>query len=233
MPTISNSAPVPPSDSQTVGEAMAYGHKQWQAVWRPFARQWSQPKLIKLAENTLKEKVVHSSQINNFNNGSLRDPAPKVLLAIGRLNLAIAKSNGEDVNGLKCPPSMAELWHGFFWMCNPDGTPMGPADVFLTLAGQVDHGVDFSRQIPQELESEACRSVARYLRLTLAKNGCDWMDELQRLKKFSPISEILLMGGIVAGDFLVRELDNLGKMIGQKGDTIWTTCLHSLVKVTA
>ena len=43
----------------------------------------------------------------------------------------------------------------------------GPSDVAMTLMGQVDHGIDNSRQIPQELEEFICRALAKI-------TACSW-----------------------------------------------------------
>ena len=74
---------------------------------------------------------------------------------------------------------------------------MGPSDVTMTIMGQVDHNIDTSRQIPRKMEEQVCRHLAKDLRLTLAKDGVDWLDECPRLAKYSVISEELLMGRTV------------------------------------
>ena len=76
---------------------------------------------------------------------------------------------------------------------------MGPRDVVMTIMGQVDHGIDSSRQIPRELEEDVCRALARDLRLSLAKDGVDWLGEISRLSQFSPIAEDMLMGKTLPG----------------------------------
>ena len=97
MPTITSAEPVAPGVKRTPSECVAYGRQQWTRKWKVFASQWSQPQLMKLAAAVLGESAIHSSQIHGFTSGKLRDPAPKVLLAIGQLNKAIAYANGADV----------------------------------------------------------------------------------------------------------------------------------------
>ena len=69
------------------------------------------------------------SQIHGFTTGKLRDPAPKVLLAIGQLNLALAAANKrclrEDLppHHPKCPGVHAQLWQAQAWMQDPRATP--------------------------------------------------------------------------------------------------------------
>ena len=89
MPTAAIAPPKAPSEARVPSEAVAFGKAQWTRKWKVFASQWTQPQLMKLAKETLGEAAIHSSQIHGFTTGKLRDPAPKVLLAIGQLNLAI------------------------------------------------------------------------------------------------------------------------------------------------
>ena len=94
-----------------------------------------------LAEAVLGEKALHSSQIHGFSTGALRDPAPKVLFAIGRLNCAIATFNGEensDMEALGIPADVQHLAQGKRSMLNEDGYPMNALDVFAALTGLVD-----------------------------------------------------------------------------------------------
>ena len=107
MPTFITGEPKGPAEDRTVDEALAYGKQQWAAVWAGFARQWSQPALIKLAEATLGTKAIHSSQIHGFTTGKL-DPSPK--LRSLELNLAIAKANGEAITSCyTCPGTLQAL----------------------------------------------------------------------------------------------------------------------------
>ena len=109
---------------------------------------------------------------------------------------------------------------------------MGPEDVVMTLMGQVDHALDMSRQIPREMEEVVCRALAKDLRLTLAKDGIDWMDDLMRLAKSSVIAEDMLMGKTIPGDLLIRELDNLGQMVNKSGDVLYNESIADLVELT-
>ena len=232
MLTIVTAEPIQPGQSRTIDEAIAFGRQTWQSLWRPFARQWSQPGLIKLAAATLKIRAIHSSQIHGWNTGKLKDPSPKLMLAIGRLNLAIAASNGADVDAPRCPGDLEKLWKGYTWLTNPDGSPMGPSDVVMTIMGQVDHNIDTSRQIPREMEEEVCRALAKDLRLTLARDGVDWLDEVTHLSKFSVIAEDMLMGKTIPGDLVIRELDNLGKMVNKSSDQLWNESIADRVELT-
>lgn len=220
--------PTAPGEKRTVDESIAFGRETWQMLWRSFSRQWSQPALIKLAAGTLKVRALHSSQIFGWNTGKLKDPSPKLCLAVGQLNLAIARSNGVDVDAPRCPGELEKLWKGKEWIKNPDGSPMGPADVVMTIMGLVDHHIDMSRQIPKQQEEEVCRALAKDLRLTLAKDGIDWLSDIARLAKFSPIAEDTLTGKTIPGDLLNRELNNLGKMVNKSGDELWSVIASQL-----
>jgi iron(III) transport system permease protein len=92
MPTFITDAPLPPDQTRSLDSALAFGKQQWQTTWRTWARQWTQPALIKLAAETLGCRALHSSQIAGFQNGQLRDPSPKLLLAVGAALLLAAQA---------------------------------------------------------------------------------------------------------------------------------------------
>ena len=208
---------------------LTQGFQQWQALWRPFARQWSQPGLKKLCALVLKASAVHVSQIKGFNVGSLKEPAPKVQLALGLVNQAIAAANGEKIEGaLHCPGDIEALWKGKEWLKNPDGSAMGPLDITATLMGLTDHQLDLSRRIPLEREEEVCRTLARYLRMELGKQGIDWMGEITSFNAQSVIAEDLLMGKSLPGDLLIRELPNVAKIVALSPDTLWSVIEDAL-----
>lgn len=223
MPTFVNADPVAPGQPRSIDECIAYGRQQWQATWRVWARQWTQPALIKLAAETLKCRALHSSQVAGFSNGSLKDPSPKLLLAIGELNLAIARSHGVQglPDGPRCPGAVERHWKDRRWLCNADGSPMGPTDVFSACAGLVDLGVDTERQIPLDKEAAVSKSTGKFLRMALAKQGMDWMDEIPVLRNQCPSMEPLLMGKAVAGDQLIEDLPALAAAADLSPDELW------------
>ncbi len=223
MPTFVNAEPVAPGQPRSIDECIAYGRQQWQTTWRVWARQWSQPGLIKLAAETLRCRAIHSSQVAGFANGSLKDPSPKLLLAVGELNLAIARSNGVQglPEGPRCPGAVERFWKGMRWLTNADGSPMGPTDVFAACAGLTDLGVDTERQVPMDKEVEVAKATGKYLRLALAKRGIDWMEEMPELRRQCPSFEPLLMGQPVAGDQLVEDLPALAAAVGSSADELW------------
>ena len=106
MPTFITGEPKGPAEDRTVDEALAYGKQQWSAVWAGFARQWSQPALIKLAEATRHQGNPFESD-PRMTSGKLRDPSPKLMMSLGELNLAIAKANGEAITSrYTCPGTL-------------------------------------------------------------------------------------------------------------------------------
>lgn len=223
MPTFITGTPKRPTEDRTVDEALAFGRQQWSAVWTGFARQWSQPQLIKLAESTLGTRAIHSSQIHGWSTGKLRDASPKLMMSLGELNLAIAKANGEDVQSrYSCPGTLSKLWQDKTWLKCPDGSPMGPAEVFLTLTGMVDLQIDMERQIPPKFESNVSQALGKTLRMELAKQGIDWLGEITALKGQATCIEDLLMGKDVRGDVIVEQLEQLAAIGGMTADQLWS-----------
>jgi hypothetical protein len=232
MPTFVNADPVAPGQERSIDECIAFGRQQWQSTWRVWARQWTQPALIKLAAETLKCRAIHSSQVAGFSNGSLRDPSPKLLLAIGELNLAIARSQG--VKGLgegpTCPGILERFWKDKVLLRNPEGAPMGPLDVVAAYMGLVDLRVDTAHHIPTSHEAAAAKATGKYLRLALAKQGIDWMEELPELRRRCPILEPLLMGQTVNGDQLVAELPALASATVLTADELWSLAIAPVLE---
>ncbi len=198
MPTRADATAKGPNEdgAATPSEMVAFGRQQWTRKWRVFAGQFSQPQLMKLAFSVLREQAVHSSQIHGFSSGKLRDPAPKVVLAIGILNLAIARSNGckEAGDGPTCPGALTPLWKDKKWLVDDQGLPMGPVEVFLTLTGQIDLNTDGDVDISPEDQAAVSKSLGKYARTKLIEMGIDFMDsaEMEQLKDTCPIIEELI-----------------------------------------
>ena len=125
-----------PDERRLISDAIRHGEEAWRARWTQFTAQWSQPALLKLAEATLGEMAIHSSQIAGFP----RQPGPKLVVSVGHLNMALAYAQGaikeqpEYTIPLDADP---KLWQGKRWLVLDDGTPMGPKDVFRCLIGQI------------------------------------------------------------------------------------------------
>ena len=231
MPTFITGNPLPPGTNRSIDDSICWGRAQWKRTWRPFARQWSQPGLIRVAAETLGSRAIHSSQILGFSTGSLRDPSPKLLLAIGLFNEALARSNGHEVpgEGPRCPGSLEHLWKGYQHLRTADGGVMGPLDVFAAVAGLSDLGVALEREIPREAEEAVCKALGRHLRMALAANGIDWVEELPRLRAELPLLDPLLHGKPVPGDELTSNLEEVATCIGSTADELWANVITPAV----
>ena len=197
MPTSQVAEPAAPGSKRTPSQAVAFGRAQWQRKWRTFASQWTQPQLMKLAAAAFEENALHSSQIHGFTSGKLRDPAPKVLMVIGYLNQALAAANGHGTAGeFKIPGKMADLYRDKHHMTLADGTPMGPAEVFLAVSGIVDLKNDGDLDINDENVEHVCKSLGKYLRTKLMQQGIDFMDPevMADWGKDRPVLEKLIYG---------------------------------------
>jgi hypothetical protein len=207
-----------------------FGRQQWQALWAGFAAQFSQPALIKLAELTLGSKAVHSSQIHGWSSGKLRDPSPKLMMAMGELNLAIAKANGVELTcRYTCPEAHEKLWRDKSWLKDAQGAPLGPAEVFQAIAGLIDLQVMSDRFISSDHESHVSKALGKYLRVELAKQEVDWMDDIVDLRQQSTCIEDLLYGKKVKGAIILEQLDNLAEVIGKDADQLWAVAIQPVV----
>ena len=194
------------------------------AVWAGFARQWSQPALIKLAEATLGTKAIHSSQIHGWTTGKLRDPSPKLMMSLGELNLAIAKANGEAITSrYTCPGTLSKhLAAQDVAEGRSGGSLWGPQGVFEAITGMIDLEVNLERVISSQAESHVSQALGKTLRMELAKQGIDWLDEIMTLKEQAPCIESLLMGKEVRGSEITDQLEELAKIADMTPDQLWS-----------
>ena len=220
----------PQAELRGVDDALLFGRQQWQTLWAGFAAQFSQPALIKLAELTLGSKAIHSSQIHGFTSGKLRDPSPKLMLALGELNLAIAKANGVELTcRYTCPGAHAKLWEGKTWLKDAQGAPLGPEGIFQAIAGLIDLGISTDRFISSDYESHVSKALGKFLRIELAKQEIDWMEEIVDLRQESTCIEDLLMGKQVKGPIVLEQLDKLAGVVGKDADHLWNAVIQPVV----
>ena len=204
-------------------ELIGFGRAQWQRKWRVFAQQWSQPQLMKLAAEILDENALHSSQIHGFSTGKLRDPAPKVLMVIGLLNLALAQANGEDVESdYRCPMARPELWRDKNWLRNQDGTPMGPSDIFLAITGLVDHRTE-EVAINEDNVEDVCKCAGKFLRKRFAELEIDWLDT--DWGDNQDVMQPLLYGQVVAPAVLIDRLDSITELAKTSVEELVELCV--------
>ena len=232
MPTYSTSVtPLgPQAELRGVDDALLFGRQQWQTLWAGFAAQFSQPALIKLAELTLGSKAIHSSQIHGWSSGKLRDPSPKLMLALGELNLAIAKANGVELTcRYTCPGAHEKLWEGKTWLKDAQGAALGPAEVFQAIAGLIDLQVMTDRFISSDAESHVSKALGKYLRIELAKQEIDWMEDIVDLRQESTCIEDLLMGRKVKGPIIIEQLDKLAGVVGKDADQLWAVAIQPVL----
>ncbi len=236
MPTRADATAKGPNEDgeATPAETVPFGRQQWTRKWRVFAGQFSQPELMKLAFAVLKEQSVHSSQIHGFSSGKLRDPAPKVQLSIGILNLAIARSNGckEAGEGPTCPGALAHLWKGKKWLVDDRGLPMGPVEVFLALTGQIDLNTQGDVDISPEDQAAVSKSLGKYIRTKLIEMGIDFMDsaEMEQLKATCPVIEELIYNKEVDAAQLNVSLEDLALACEVTVDEVVDFAINPIVR---
>jgi len=210
MPTVPAPQAKSPEEKRLPSEAVAFGKQQWTRKWKTFARQWSQPKLMKLAKETLGEAALHSSQIHGFTTGTLRDPAPKVIFAIGQLNLAIAKANNGKIRGElprwhpRCPGTLSDLWLGKHWLKDVEGFALGPVGVFEVISGIINVFPDDFDLIRAGGVEQMSSLIGKFMRLRLGELGKDWYSS----KTGDFFIDTLLFGGTVDDSTLL--IDRIG-----------------------
>ena len=198
------------------------GREAFRKLTKPFIRQTSQPKWLKLAEATLKDKVLHSTHLTGFSQGLLRDPGPKGFLALGLLNLAIAQGT--------CPEHLSGIWKGLKPMVHRSGSPLGPEDLFSVFVGLLDLGLEDVREIPLEKEAQVAKDLGRWFRRELALKNIDYVvEDAKRLHELSPTIESLLKGRTPHGDQIVEAIPLIAKELGLVEGEVWDVIQSSLV----
>jgi hypothetical protein len=196
------------------------GREQMRKLTKPFFRQISQPKWLKVAEAVLGDRVLHSTHITGFSKGELRDPGPKGFLALGLVNEAIALG--------KVPASLMPK-EGLKPMVDPTGRPLGPTDLFAVFTGLLDLGLEDLREIPAESEAKVAKDLGRWLRVSLAAKGIDWSctDE-RRFRELHPAVEKLLWNGTPYGDEVVEAIPLMAKELGIGEGEVWDVITASI-----
>lgn len=211
--------------------ALERGNMQFASAFRAFSFQWTQTELLRLAELHLGVKALHSSQIGGFRTGKLQEPAPKVFLALGYLNIALAHSIGhpseliEPDTALKYPSKLPGqvrgLWEGRIPMVDSDGVALGPVGMFEAFCGLRSLPAKAQRELSDEQVPEACKVLGGFLRTHYAKHDIDWYEQLKSLAYDCPTIEPLLLNKPVGRDRLLNDLDTIGSTIGLSGDALW------------
>ena len=230
MPTNNTVEAVAPGTKRTPSESVAFGRAQWTRKWRVFASQWSQPQLMKLAQATLGESAIHSSQIKGFATGQLRDPAPKLLIAVGQLNAAIAEANGKGPGVFsdhpQCPGHLQDLWEGKSFMTDADGVPLDAIGCFEAFTGLIDLGLDVrSGTLCAETMPHVNKAVGKMLRFALMTNGRDVLD----IPQSDDVFNRLVWGKEVTAMELEAAVDIIAEMAGITTDQLWDEAIMPAV----
>jgi hypothetical protein len=214
------------------------GSAAFATLWRAWLAQFTQPQLLKLSSAYLGANLFHSSQMGGFSSRKLRDPAPRVFLAVGFLNLAHARSLGYPTSSLepvsdiglpdKLPEALRAAWEGREPLLDADGMVMGPRGLFEAFTGLRALSVNDDRQIAPDDEKTASEALGRFLRLRLAANGVDWLTELPALRTSCPAIEELLMGRPVQGDRLIHQLPKLAALADTTDSALWDVIAGAL-----
>ncbi len=207
-------------------EAIDRGRKQVQVATRWFFRQGSmtQPKWIKLSGALYEGDVqhLHSSQIGGLASGKMRDPSPKCILVIGQLNQAVANKS--------FPSGLRSIWEGLKPMVDSEGNVLGPQELFMAASGQLDLGLDTSRDIPDWAEAHVSAVLGGYLRKRLLEKGVDFIVEMPQLREVATSVHPILMGQVVAGCQLLVDLPKLAEMVGETDTGLWCVCSEAIQK---
>lgn len=198
--------------------------------WTGWLSQYTQPQLLREAEEYLGARLFHSSQMGGFRTRKLRDPAPRVFLAVGYLNVAHGHSLGiapdriEEVPDIglpkKLPESLRGIWEGREPLCDAFGVVVGPVGLFEAFTGLRAVPVRIDRRIAPEDEAAACQELGRYLRLRLPTLGVDWLSNLPELRTQCAVIEDLLMGRTVNGDRLLTQMSKLAAIADTTEDEL-------------
>lgn len=221
-------------------QTLEQGSAAFAPVWRAWISQFTQPQLLKLSEEYLGARLFHSSQMGGFSTRRLRDPAPRVFLAVGCMNVAHAHSLGippdqiEEVPNVglpkKLPDTLRAFWEGREPLRDGSGVVMGPTGLFEAFTGLRALAAKVDRQIPPECEAQVTAELGRYLRLRLPALGIDWLASLPELRMQCSIVEDLLMGRTVPSARLLGHLSKLAAIAEATEDDLWTRIAATLPK---
>ena len=110
---------------------------------------------------------------------------------------------------------------------------MGPAEMFLAFVGALDLGLSNAREIPLEHEEGVSAAFGKWVRLTLAAKGVDFVvEDHQRLVKAAASFKGLLQGKTVKGEELIRDLPVVASELGVEEGECWDVIQEHLHTVT-
>ncbi len=213
---------------ESIQDQFDRGHAQWCRLWKRWQAQWSQTKFLSLADELFgNPRPIHSSQLSGWRLGTLRDPGPKSLLAVGLFNLALAKSNGwqppaEQEHVGRFSGNSRPLWEGR-WHLEYGGLPMGPSEVFQAITGLIslEDAPPWSVSDAQAPAiQQALGPVARQL---LADAQVDWFGQLEALLKLHAAFKPVLLGtGTCDGAQLTTFIPILAEQAHVAPEELWS-----------
>lgn len=222
-----------------IDEAMALGRASFAQWFRAYMAQTTQYKLLKAMESYYEGgRLMHSSQVGGLQTQDIREPSPKLFLALGYFNLAHARSLGWPPERIDAsaklnlprllPESVRDIWEAMEPLSDTEGVAMGPAALFEAFSGLLELPVSVVRVIPAGSEAAASKAVGHFLRLTLPQRGVDWFATLPDLKQAVPCIEELLMDRPVKGKVLLAALPQLAHLADTTDDALWDLISLSL-----
>ena len=206
------------------------GGQAFYSTFRPFARQFTQTKLIQLCRVYLGTGAFHSSQISGFSNGTLTEPAPKALIALGLVNTALARSIGHPEELIEqhnldyartLPHEMQKVWMHRLPMLDSEGVAMGPVGLFEAFSGFRELSTPSHRQLALKDEQTASEALGVYLRAYFGRHGIDWFSQLNDLTTRCAAIKPLLLNQPLSGDHLLEALDNIASVIDSNTNQLW------------
>lgn len=212
------------------------GRAQTAAACRAWMSQFTQTELIRLGEEYLQTKLIHSSTISGLKKGC--ETYPKVLVALGYLNVAIARSNGYPEHLIETTPdvgynptldcSSPKLWRGKSPVLDANNIAVGPTGLFEAFVGLRDLKVNMDRSLAPADAAEACKAAGAFLRGAFANRGIDWFSQLDALADDCAAIRPILLGQTIEPDLLLGELRAMSDLAGSSETALWEHIESSL-----
>lgn len=214
------------------------GRARFGLMFRRHRKTFTQTDLIKLCEAVHGARIFHSSQSGGLETDSLWDPAPRMFIALGYMNLALARSVGfpeeliepaPDIGASpRLPATLRPLWEGKEPLLDANGIAMGPTGLFEVFCGLREPSDGVQRLLPPEQDEAASRAAGRWLRLRLGAKGIDWVEEMPQLTQTCPFAEDLLQGKTISGHVLMRGLSLVAQLGDATREELWAAIAQEL-----
>lgn len=207
------------------------GSEAFAASWRRWVKQWTQPQLLRLSQTYLGGRMFHSSQMAGFASRQLQNPAPKVFLAVGALNLAHARSLGFTTAQMEAAPDLGldtflpgalrNLWEGREPIRDAEGVCLGPVGLFEAFCGLRALPSAPEREIAPEALRSVCERLGARLRVSLISRGIDFVLRRTELSAVAPSVGPLLNGETVPAAQLLNDLQPIAALLQTTADQVW------------